>query len=362
MNPKSNNLQNISKLDYVPSLDGLRAIAVTMVMFLHAHFYLGKNGAIGVQIFFILSGFLITTILLDEFYKYGTVNIRIFYFKRTLRLFPALFTMLIVIFVYAFFTENLLVKNTLFKEITASALYISNLVYGKGWWKNHHPIALTHTWSLAVEEQFYLIWPCLFLLMMFYVGIKCLKVALIFLFLFSISYYFINSHSLYNILDESLILGCLIALFRFSGNVTMRISPTTLFISLLLLTFYGISPFTNYSFSSSYLIISRIFVDILSSIVLLGLVDDSSKNFTKKLLSSNLFVYFGKISYSLYLWHKPVFVYFSCLSLSFRPSTLFILKFFVSLILAILSWEIIEKKIINFGKSYLYKSKFLNNS
>jgi peptidoglycan/LPS O-acetylase OafA/YrhL len=351
-----NNLQSISKLEYIPSLDGLRAIAVTMVMFLHAHFYLGKNGAIGVQIFFILSGFLITTILLNEFYKNGRINISIFYFKRTLRLFPALFTMLIVILIYALFTENILIRNTLFKEITASALYITNLVYGKGWWKNHYPIALGHTWSLAVEEQFYLIWPCLFLFLMFYITIQYLKVVLIFLFLFSISYYFLNSNSLYNILDDSLILGCLLALFRFSGNFTIRISPNMLFISLLLLTFFGISPFT-YSFFSNYSILSRILVDILSSLVLLGLVDNTSNNFTKKTLSSHLFVYVGKISYSLYLWHKPVFVYFSCLSLNFKPSTLFILKFVVTFILAILSWELIEKKFINFGKSYLHKRR-----
>ena len=75
---KNFNLKGISKLEYVRSLDGLRAIAVIMVMFLHAHFYLGKNGGIGVQIFFILSGFLITTILLDEFYKHGSINIRFF--------------------------------------------------------------------------------------------------------------------------------------------------------------------------------------------------------------------------------------------------------------------------------------------
>lgn len=357
MKQNYNNLQSISKLGYIPSLDGLRAIAVTMVMFLHAHFYLGKNGAIGVQIFFILSGFLITTILLDEFYKNGTINIGIFYFKRTLRLFPALFTMLIVVLIFAFFTDNIIIRNTLFKEITASALYITNLVYGKGWWKNHYPIALGHTWSLAVEEQFYLIWPCLFLIIMFYVGIKYLKVILIFLFFFSFCYNFLNYNLLYNILDESLILGCLLALFRFSGSFTMRISPRLLFISLLILTFFGISPFTFYSFSSNYLIFSRIFVDILSSIVLLGLVDNSSNNFTKKLLSSGLFVYLGKISYSLYLWHKPVFVYFSYLSLTFKPSTLFILKFVVTFCLAILSWELIEKKIINFGKSFLYNRR-----
>lgn len=350
-----NTFQSISKLEYIPSLDGLRAIAVTMVMFLHAHFYLGKNGAIGVQIFFILSGFLITTILLDEFYKYGTINIGIFYLKRTLRLFPALFTMLIVVLIFAFFTENTLIRNTLFKEITASALYITNLVYGKGWWKNHYPIALGHTWSLAVEEQFYLIWPCLFLMLMLYVGIKFFKVTLIFLFFFSFSYYFINSNFLYNILDDSLILGCLLALLRFSGSFTIRISPSLLFISLFLLTFFGISPFTYYSYSSNYLILSRIFVNILSSIVLLGLVDNVSNNFTKKMLSSDLFVYLGKISYSLYLWHKPVFVYFSFLSLTFKPFTLFILKFVVTFILAILSWELIEKKFINFGKSYLCK-------
>ena len=357
MKTNFNNLQSISKLEYIPSLDGLRAIAVTMVMFLHAHFYLGKNGAIGVQIFFILSGFLITTILLNEFYKNGTINIRFFYLKRTLRLFPALFTLLIFVLIYAYFINNLILKNALFKEITASALYINNLVYGKGWWKNYNPIALGHTWSLAVEEQFYIVWPCLLLFFMSYVGIKYLKLFLIFLFIFIFYSHITNSFFLFSILDDSLILGCLLAVFRFSGDINFRISSKILCTSLFLLSFYGISPFTYSIFSSNYLIYSRIFVDFLSSIVILGLVDNSTKNITTKLLSTDLIVYIGKISYSLYLWHKPVFVFFSCLSLNFKPASLFILKFFVTFILAILSWELMEKKIINFGKAYLHKNR-----
>lgn len=137
-----------ASLGYVPALDGLRAIAVTMVMFLHAHFFLGKNGAIGVDIFFTLSGFLITTLLLEEFQKKGTIEILSFYFRRTLRLFPALYLMLLFVLIYALITNNVEDKHSLFKEITASALYINNVVYGIGWWKGYAPIALAHTWSL----------------------------------------------------------------------------------------------------------------------------------------------------------------------------------------------------------------------
>jgi peptidoglycan/LPS O-acetylase OafA/YrhL len=182
MSLKNTSTVQIPKLGYVPALDGLRAIAVTMVMFLHAHFFLGHNGAIGVDIFFTLSGFLITTLLLEEFYKKGTIDILSFYFRRTLRLFPALYLMLIVVLIYALTTTNSEDKNSLYKEITASALYINNLVYGIGWWKGYAPIALGHTWSLAVEEQFYLVWPCILFLLVNYFGIKWLKFVLIILF------------------------------------------------------------------------------------------------------------------------------------------------------------------------------------
>jgi peptidoglycan/LPS O-acetylase OafA/YrhL len=347
----------LPKLGYVPALDGLRAIAVTMVMFLHAHFFLGHNGAIGVDIFFTLSGFLITTLLLEEFHKKGTIDILSFYFRRTLRLFPALYLMLIVVLIYALTTTNSEDKTSLFKEISASALYINNVVYGIGWWKGYDPIALGHTWSLAVEEQFYLVWPCILFLLVKYFSVKWLKFVLLILFLFLFVNAQFHFYPIDIIVSEGLVLGCLVAVLRFSGNLPIKIPPFILIISLLLLTVYGIFPIPKLEIISTYFSNPNVIIEVLSLIAILGIVDASPDTLPIKIFGSNFFVYIGKLSYALYLWHKPVFVGFQKLSLVYHwtPSLTFVLKFIATFLFAILSWELMEKNIVQWGRNFLKK-------
>lgn len=104
-------------IGYVPALDGLRAIAVMLVLFTHANFFLGSNGFLGVDMFFVISGFLITTLLLEENNKKNKISLKAFYLRRTLRLFPALYFLCILVFFYAVFFKNGNEKTSIFQEV-----------------------------------------------------------------------------------------------------------------------------------------------------------------------------------------------------------------------------------------------------
>ena len=151
---------------YLPGLDGLRALAVAAVVAYHLDFGWAQGGLLGVGVFFTLSGYLITDILLGQWDRGGRLRLGDFWLRRARRLLPALFVMLAVVGVWV----NALDRPELpgFRgDVIASALYVSN------WWyiAQHAsyyaqfapPAPLDHLWSLAVEEQFYLIWPWLVL-------------------------------------------------------------------------------------------------------------------------------------------------------------------------------------------------------
>ncbi len=141
---------------YLPELDGLRAIAVLLVFGFHVSgtFYYLPNGWLGVDVFFVLSGFLITSLLVAEQSRNGRIDLRNFYLRRALRLVPALIVLLVLTNIFALiagqFTPSLVAQDSL-----AAALYVSNWVYA---FDGLPRMYLQHTWSLAVEEQYYLLW------------------------------------------------------------------------------------------------------------------------------------------------------------------------------------------------------------
>jgi peptidoglycan/LPS O-acetylase OafA/YrhL len=135
----------------LPSLDGIRGIAILIVLLAHAshtaHFplpaWLVDRGLLGVQIFFVLSGYLITTLLLEERSKTGTIDLRRFYLRRALRIFPASYCFMAILALFALTGKN---------DLLFGATYTTNYHMGGSW-------NLGHLWSLSVEEQFYLCWP-----------------------------------------------------------------------------------------------------------------------------------------------------------------------------------------------------------
>jgi len=155
----------LSRLPYLPGLDGLRAIAVVAVMIYHANHNWLKGGYLGVEVFFVISGYLITLLLIGEHERTGTVNLAQFWKRRFRRLLPALYTVLALVGVYvtAMYISR---REEIRGDFVAAVTYVSNwyqIVVGQGYGAGEKFVPLRHLWSLAVEEQFYLVWPLVML-------------------------------------------------------------------------------------------------------------------------------------------------------------------------------------------------------
>src|SRR4051812_42929139 len=155
------------RLGYVPGLDGLRGIAVIAVLLFHGGVTWARGGFLGVDMFFVLSGFLITSLLLDEQWLTDTIKLSAFWARRARRLLPALLVLLVAMAAYAAWVPTQTPLGELRKDVFATLAYVSNWHFiasgGSYFAKNAPPSPLRHTWSLAIEEQFYVLWPLLVL-------------------------------------------------------------------------------------------------------------------------------------------------------------------------------------------------------
>lgn len=168
------------KLPYLPGLDGLRAIAVSAVLLYHAGMAWLPGGFLGVEVFFVISGYLITSLLLSEWRGRGRINLAGFWLRRARRLLPALFLVLAATLTFAvlFLPDEVAKLRT---DALAATGYVTNwyLIFSEQSYFDAvgRPSMLQHLWSLAVEEQFYLLWPLLFVAGMKFLGQRLLKVA-----------------------------------------------------------------------------------------------------------------------------------------------------------------------------------------
>ena len=153
--------RTLSSVPYLRGLDGMRALAVIAVMVYHANSSWLPGGFIGVEVFFVISGYLITLLLIGEHERSGRISLGQFYLRRARRLLPALFLMLALVTVYtAMFKREEL--GRLRGDVLAALGYVSNwfqIWVGQGYTAEGQFAPLRHLWSLAVEEQFYLVWP-----------------------------------------------------------------------------------------------------------------------------------------------------------------------------------------------------------
>jgi peptidoglycan/LPS O-acetylase OafA/YrhL len=157
---------SMAKMGYSPSLDGLRAISVIAVILYHAGFGWAHGGFYGVEVFFVVSGFLITSLLLEERERTERVALGAFWARRARRLLPALFTMLIAVSLWAWMFGTREQESQLRRDLPWSIFYVANWgqIFGKAaYYSPVDPPLLRHLWSLAVEEQWYLVWPLAFI-------------------------------------------------------------------------------------------------------------------------------------------------------------------------------------------------------
>ena len=150
------------RITHVPGLDGLRGLAVIGVLLFHSNQLL-RGGYLGVDLFFVLSGFLITSILIEEHKRAGTINLKAFWIRRARRLLPALLALMPTVALYARTLAKPSELPSLRGDALATLAYVANwraIFVKRSYWEMFAaPSPLEHTWSLAIEEQFYVVWP-----------------------------------------------------------------------------------------------------------------------------------------------------------------------------------------------------------
>jgi len=288
-------------------IQGLRALAATLVLIFHAKFISG--GFIGVDIFYVISGFLITGLLLKELNVTGRISLKAFYLRRSKRLLPASFLVLFVTALFAWLVLPPISRGSIGRDLIATTLYISNYLFA--WWENDYqnlnatPSPFIHYWSLAVEEQFYIFWP------LFIIALAKLKSARKFLIGFSTVT--ITTFSLgvwltivapiwafYSLPTRAweLSVGALIALLP----VLRRQSRVLAFLGAIALVVSALCFNERTPFPGAYALLP-----VLGTAALLSSIGAWPQPL-KWLATNRISVWLGKISYPLYLWHWPVLV------------------------------------------------------
>lgn len=285
-------------LGHVPALDGLRGIAILLVLAVHADGLI-PGGWFGVDLFFVLSGFLITSILIGEWGAKGRISLSDFYRRRGLRLFPALALMLGV---YVLLGGDRLAA-------LYGATYSMNVVRAAG---VVVPDGMEHLWSLAAEEQFYLVWPpILYLALRRGVTPKMLATALLLVIVAAMTWRAVLASSAphYRLVlgpdthADPILIGCIAGLafsFRFVSRVPSWLASAALVPASVLVAFLGYRHFT-----SAYGLATPAFA-LACAVVVLACVLHRNWWFGR-LVNRAPLRYLGRISYGVYLWHLPLY-------------------------------------------------------
>lgn len=324
------------EFQYKKNIQFLRGLSVIFVFLYHSNIPIFEKGYLGVDIFFVISGFVITQRIFQNYEIDKKISLKNFYLKRINRIIPNLF--FIVGCTYVFYLLIGPPDLSLWNETLSSLFGVSNIYYifdDVSYFDNVFDNPLAHTWSLGVEEQFYLFYPLLIFLIFLSKKNKLLKLQIIFLLIFIISLFIFkikleSNPSLAFFLSPlrfwELIFGGMIFvnLHRFKKNNIISISSLLLIIFLI---------FSNYNYNYFYL---NLIIVILSGFF----ITFFSKS---KFIENSTFVYFGNISYSFYLWHLPILFFFDLYIVNDFYLDIF-LSFFLTTILSIITYNYIEKK------------------
>lgn len=347
---------------YLKPLDSIRGIAILLVIFGHWLPSLRINkiislGTIGVTIFFVLSGFLITRILLNnkETIENRWIIIKNFIIRRTLRIFPIYYILIITLYFFASETGTTLKQNFIYY-----LTYTSNVsMYLRQSWDG----MLSHVWSLAVEEQFYLIWPWL---LVFVNKKRILGVIISFIVIGILSFYLIpllfSLKKFYILLSitcfDALGIGGLlayIAVYKDIYNKTLRNTLRLLCIlGLIMIFLFVYFKIPHLSF--------RLLATFVGVYILYFAVYEKPTFIHRYLFENRFLIFIGKISYGMYLYHMVlqwIWVKFIVHNIHinhipYQIYSFFIIKFIILISLSWASWKLIEEPILGLKKHFEY--------
>lgn len=336
---------SLSHSSYRPEIDGLRAIAVLPVIFYHAGFVFFSGGYIGVDVFFVISGYLITTIMIKdlELERFSLVS---FYERRVRRILPALYFLLVfttIVAIVVYLPRDLL---DYFKSLFSVIVYGSNIFF----WLDADYFAtdsdllpLLHTWSLSVEEQFYLLFPLL-LASLFRFGTTVVYgvIGSIVIVSLTVSIWagVVNPEMSFYLLPSrawELGVGCMGALYhRHHGQLSKSRYADAIGMIGLMMIATSIHLFDHQTDFPSY----NALLPTIGTVLLLLFTDERTR--VGRILGSKMLVGIGLVSYSAYLWHHPLFAFARYLNVGPLSTAQYAVLIAITMVLAYMSWKFVE--------------------
>ncbi|EGM78155.1 Putative acyltransferase [Rheinheimera sp. A13L] len=341
-------------MEYRREIDGLRAVAVLPVILFHAGFNIFSGGFVGVDVFFVISGYLITTIIIAELDR-GNFSLINFYERRARRLLPALFFVIFACLPFAWFYLLPQEMRGFSQSLIAVVLFASNIFFWQtsGYFEVTSELnVLLHTWSLAVEEQYYVLFP-LFLMATWRFGKRWVFVLLLILLLISLfvadwastampvaAFYLLPTRG------WELLAGSLSAFYMSRRSLhapwvgghyfnSLASSLGILLIAYAVLFFDKQTPFPGF----------YTLIPVVGSVLVILFATE--KNLIGKLLGHKVFVGVGLVSYSAYLWHQPLFAFARIQSPGKSGAEVFVVLTALTLFLAYFSWRYVEQPFRN---------------
>jgi len=358
-------------MKHIRALDGLRGIAVLLVVVYHFSPDHLPGGFIGVDIFFVLSGFLITSLLVTERDSSGRIHLRSFWVRRARRLFPALLIVIIAIGLHTLFYGNALAVDAIRNDGLASLFYVANwhfIISGQSYIEQFvgvDPSPFRHTWSLAIEEQYYLIWPLIVAAVgylwlrrvrrtntsvrpvvvatgLVLTAISTLAMALLFNPNTDLSRVYYGTDSRSHLLLIGSVLGAMSAgvleVRRRNSQFALIVGGSLATIALIALAL-TVNLLDSWLYRGGYLGFA-----VLVALIIAG-VGQPGVNPLAKLLSLRPLVGLGLISYGVYLWHWPIFLWVNPDNTGLNSGWLFALRSVLTLAVSIVSFLVIEQPI-----------------
>lgn len=343
---------------YMPGLDGIRAVAVIAIIIYHLNPQWLWGGFLGVDTFFVISGYLITSLLLTEYHNTGKIELTSFWLRRVKRLIPAVLFLVMGVLVL-----TLIFMPTEIQKVRADS--IAAIFYVSNWWYIMQNVdyfeqfavqPLKHLWSLAIEEQFYLVFPILLLsLLSFIRRLKSIRIIFLILLVISMITMMVlyvpneNVARVYFGTDtriQTLLMGVLLALvwppFQLKAKVNrkMRMMIDTagvVGLAILFICFKFVSETNSILYYGGFFLISAVTLLVIASSV-------HPSGYFAKFLGNKVFTFIGSRSYSLYLWHYPIIVLIHHQFVQGQiPSLVYVVEILLMVLMAEFSYKFIEQ-------------------